>query len=93
MASYHYTNGYSISCVNALISVFVSFFFVPQWMLESGFIRQLCSGVYHLLPLAYRVLDNIVSLVEHEMTGVGVARIVVPILTPSALCKRSGEAT
>ena len=57
------------------------------------FIVQLCSGVYHLLPLAYRVLDNIVLLVEHEMTGVGVARIVVPILTPSALWKRSGEAT
>ena len=56
------------------------------------FIVQLCPGVYHLLLLVYRVLDNI-SLVEHKMTGVGVARIVVPILTPSALWKRSGEAT
>ena len=36
--------------------------------------------MYHLLPLVYRVLDNIVSLVEHEMTGVGVARIVVPTI-------------
>ena len=71
----------------------VCIFFLPQWILESGFIVQLCPGVYHLLLLAYRVLDNIISLVEHEMTGVGVARIVVPILTPSALWKRSGEAT
>ena len=49
--------------------------------------------VYHLLPLAYKVLDNIVSLVDHEMTGVGGARMVALILTPSALWKRSGEAT
>ena len=62
-------------------------------MLESGFIVQSCSGVYHLLPLAYKVLDNIVSLVEHEMTGVGGARMVAPILQLSALCKGSGEAT
>lgn len=78
-------------CVN--VGMYLSFFFVPQWMLESGFIRQSCSGVYHLLPLTYRVLDNIVSLVEHEMTGVGGARMVAPILTPSVLWKRSGEAT
>ena len=62
---------YSSSCVHVLIVVFVSFFFVPQWILESGFIRQLCSGVYHLLPLVYRVLDNIVILVEHEWSGWG----------------------
>ena len=62
-------------------------------MLESGFIGQLCSSVYHLLLLAYRVLDNIASLVDHEMTGVGGARMVVLILTPSALWKRSDEAT
>ena len=44
-----------------------------------------------MLPLAHRTLENIIYLVEQEMTSVGGARMVAPILTPSALWKKSGE--
>ena len=44
-----------------------------------------------MLPLAHRTLENIIYLVEQEMTRVGGARMIAPILTPSALWKKSGE--
>ena len=64
--------------------------FVLQWMLEAGFIRQSSSGTYHMLPLAQRALENIISIVDQEMAAVGGAKMAAPILTPSTLWKRSG---
>ena len=44
-----------------------------------------------MLPIAHRTLENIIYLVEQEMTSVGGARMIAPILTPSALWRKSGE--
>ena len=41
-------------------------------MIKSGMIRQETSGIYSWLPLGYRILKKIVSVIEkfHEAAGV-----------------------
>ena len=41
-------------------------------LLRAGMIRKTPSGVYTFLPLGYRVLSKIESIVREEMNAVGV---------------------
>ena len=40
-------------------------------LLRAGFIRQLMSGVYTLLPLGFRVAHKITEIVRQEMNAIG----------------------
>lgn len=42
-----------------------------QLLIRSGFIHKEMAGVYTLLPLGYRVLENIVAIVKDEMDKAG----------------------
>lgn len=42
-----------------------------QLLIKAGFIHKEMAGVYSLLPLGYRVLENIVAIVKEEMDAVG----------------------
>ena len=40
-------------------------------LVRAGFIRQLGTGMYIMLPLAYRVLQKIERIIDEEMQSVG----------------------
>jgi prolyl-tRNA synthetase len=42
-----------------------------QLLIQGGFIYKEMAGVYSLLPLGYRVVDNITSIIKEEMDAVG----------------------
>lgn len=42
-----------------------------QLLIRAGFVHKEMAGVYTLLPLGYRVLDKLVSIVKDEMDAVG----------------------
>lgn len=44
-----------------------------------------------MLPLAQRVLEKLIALVDKEMIKVGGAKMAAPILMPAALWKKSGS--
>ena len=50
-------------------------------LVRAGFIRQLMSGVYTLLPLGFRVCQKITAIVRAEMDGIGAQEFRLP---PSA---------
>ena len=60
-------------------------------MLNLGVVRRSCPGVYHLLPLGLRSLEKLVALIDSEMKAIGGAKMAMPILTPAALWKKTGE--
>ncbi|MBL0725814.1 MAG: proline--tRNA ligase [Alphaproteobacteria bacterium] len=60
-------------------------------MLRAGMIRQLCQGIYTLLPLAHRVLKNITKIVEEECDKIGCIEMLMPTLQPATLWKKSGR--
>lgn len=42
-----------------------------QLLIRAGFVHKEMAGVYSILPLGYRVLENIIAVVKEEMDSVG----------------------
>jgi len=60
-------------------------------LIRAGFVRQLMSGVYSLLPLGFRVVNKIAGIVRQEMQGIGAQEFLLPALQPADLWQRSGR--
>ena len=60
-------------------------------MLRAGLIRKLSSGVYSYLPLGWRVLSKIETIIRKEMDSTGAQEILLPALQPVRLWKESGR--
>jgi len=57
-----------------------------------GLMRQSCSGVYHLLPMGFRALEKLITLIDEHMRAIGAVKMAMPMITPTSLWKRSGTA-
>lgn len=53
-----------------------------DYLVRGGFIHQEMAGVFSLLPLGVRVLQNIERIVREEMNAVGGQEIIMPALHP-----------
>jgi prolyl-tRNA synthetase len=62
-----------------------------QWLLRAGFIRQLSSGVYSMLPLGLRVKRRIEQIIREEMQSIGGLEFDLPSLQPAEVWKASGR--
>jgi len=62
-----------------------------QLMLRAGLIMKFAAGIYSYLPLAYRVLARITSIIEEEMERIGAQRLLLPFVQPAELWKKSGR--
>jgi prolyl-tRNA synthetase len=62
-------------------------------LVRAGFIRQLSSGIYTLLPLGFRVVNKITEIVRTEMSEIGAQEFRLPTLHPSEVWERSGRWT
>src|ERR1044071_4722352 len=52
-------------------------------LLRAGFIRQLGSGIYSLLPLGWRVAQRAMKIVREEMERIGGQEFFLPGLPPA----------
>ncbi len=62
-----------------------------KMMLRGGYIRQVTAGMYAYLPLAFRVLTNIETIIREEMEKIDAVEMVVPAVLPAQLWKDSGR--
>ncbi|MBV8859811.1 MAG: proline--tRNA ligase [Acidobacteria bacterium] len=60
-------------------------------LLRAGFIRQLGSGIYSLLPLGWRVAQRAMKILREEMDAVGGQEFFLPALHPAEVWKESGR--
>ncbi|MCK4235527.1 MAG: proline--tRNA ligase, partial [Candidatus Krumholzibacteria bacterium] len=60
-------------------------------MLRAGLIRKLTSGIYTFLPMGFRVLKKIESIVREEMDAAGCQEVLMPILHPTEIYEESGR--
>ncbi|MBD2847646.1 proline--tRNA ligase [Paenibacillus sp. IB182496] len=60
-------------------------------LLKAGYIRQLAGGIYTYMPLGWRVLQKIESIVNEEMDRAGAQRLLMPALQPLELWQASGR--
>ena len=62
-----------------------------QIMLRSGMIRQSASGIYSWLPLGFKVLKKIESIVRDEQNKAGAQEMLMPTIQSADLWKESGR--
>jgi len=62
-------------------------------LVRAGFIRQLMSGVYSLLPLGVRSMQKIERIIREEMNRIGAQEFQLPSLHPRDPWERSGRWT
>ncbi len=62
-------------------------------LVRGGFIRQVVAGAWTYLPLGWRVHRKIEQIIREEMDAIGGQEMLMPLLTPAELWKRSGRYT
>ena len=62
-----------------------------QLMLRAGLIMKFAAGIYSYLPMGYRVLARITSIIEEEMERIGAQQLLLPFVQPAELWKKSGR--
>ncbi len=60
-------------------------------MLRAGYVRQLASGLYIYLPLAWRVMRKIMRIIREEMDAIEAQEISMPSLHPSEIWQKTGR--
>ncbi|HMK44450.1 MAG TPA: proline--tRNA ligase [Dissulfurispiraceae bacterium] len=60
-------------------------------LLRAGYVRQLASGLYIFLPLGWRVLNKINTILKDEMERIGAQEISMPILHPAEIWQETGR--
>jgi prolyl-tRNA synthetase len=60
-------------------------------MVRAGLIRQLGSGLWTYLPAGFRVIRKVEAVIREEMEAIGAQEMLMPILQPAELWKRSGR--
>src|SRR5580692_8619840 len=58
---------------------------------RAGYIRRVGAGVYDFLPLGYRVLRKVETVVRQEMDRAGALQILMPALLPAEYFKETGR--
>ncbi|GAI29279.1 unnamed protein product, partial [marine sediment metagenome] len=60
-------------------------------LLRSGMIAQIAAGIYSYLPLGWRVLRKIESIIREEIDKAGGQELMLPVLQPFELWQQSGR--
>ena len=58
---------------------------------RGGFIKKFMAGVYIYLPLGFKVLDKINSIIREEMNAIGAQEVYLSVLQPKDLWEKTGR--
>lgn len=62
-----------------------------QIMLRAGLVRQVAAGVFSFLPLGFKVLNKIISIVREEMNAIGSQEFLLPALNPIEIWEQTNR--
>src|SRR3954465_9355806 len=60
-------------------------------MVRAGLVRQVGAGLWTWLPAGWRVQQKAVQIIRGEMDAIGCQEMLMPLITPAELWKRSGR--
>jgi prolyl-tRNA synthetase len=60
-------------------------------LLRAGYVRQLGSGIYSLLPLGFRVARRVEQVIREEQDRIGAQEMEMPVVHPAEVWKESGR--
>jgi prolyl-tRNA synthetase len=62
-----------------------------QLMVRAGLVRQVGAGIFEYMPLGLRVKKKIERIMREEMDAIDGQEIVMPVVQPASLWKRTGR--
>lgn len=62
-----------------------------QYLVRSGMIQQVATGVYSYMPMGWRVFRKIENIIREEMDRAGGQELMMPSLQPLELWEKSGR--
>ena len=62
-----------------------------QLLVRGGFIRQLQSGHYSMLPLGWKIHKKVSAIIREEMDAIGGQEFLLPAMHPADLWQKSGR--
>lgn len=60
-------------------------------LIKGGYIRQMASGIYTLMPLAKKITSKIENIIREEMNAIGAQEILMPLVATKKLWDMSGR--
>ena len=60
-------------------------------LVRGGYMRQLMSGVYSMLPLGQRVREKVMGIIREEMDAIGGQEFLMPQLHPREIWEKTGR--
>jgi prolyl-tRNA synthetase len=60
-------------------------------LVRAGYVRQLGTGIYSLLPLGFRVSKRVEQIVREEQDRIGAQEMEMPVVHPAEIWKESGR--
>jgi prolyl-tRNA synthetase len=60
-------------------------------LVDAGFLRQVHSGIFHLLPLGLRVQNKIEALIDKHMSHLGASKVSLSSISSEELWQKSGR--
>jgi len=60
-------------------------------LVRAGYVRQLGSGIYSLLPLGKRVNDRVEQVIREEQNAIGGQELEMPVVHPADIWRASGR--
>ncbi len=61
------------------------------YLLRGGYIKQLASGLYSVLPLGKRILNRIETIIREEMNAISGQEVDLPLAQPCEIWQESGR--
>ena len=62
-----------------------------KFLLKAGFVDKLMAGSFTLLPLGFRVVENIKQIIREEMDATGANELLMPLLHPKEIWNETGR--
>jgi prolyl-tRNA synthetase len=62
-----------------------------QLMVRAGLVRQMGAGLWSWLPAGWRAHQRVVAIIRDEMERIGSQEVLMPVLQPAELWKRTGR--
>src|SRR5689334_5314395 len=62
-----------------------------KFLVRAGLARQVGAGLWSWLPAGWRAHQNAAQIVREEMDAIGCGEMLMPLITPAELWKRSGR--
>lgn len=62
-----------------------------KYMLKAGMIRKIVGGIYVYMPLAWRTLQKIETIIREEINKTGAQEIQMPIIQPAEIWQQTGR--